>query len=252
MLCLIHLCVQYFNPYILWQVSKGCLKAIEILELEFPDLVLVAISGNMCTDKKPSAINWCDRLLYLFFFSSSFPFLPLFLLLFLLLTQWDNITFKHEPIRGVPKLIEFFHEFCRILGRGKSIVVEAVIPDKIVKNVLKSSVYDMIETNKQKNHIGSAMAGQSNASQNWYGRTCINRPIEQNWPRQTYPFLSPLITNINKLVQDLSVDLTHMPQTSWQPCSSPLVKTPHRTLRAVTAWPSWNTLRWGRSPLARM
>ena len=48
----------------------------------------------------------------------------------------------------------------RILGRGKSIVVEAVIPDKIVKSVLKSSVYDMIETNKQKNHIGSAMAGE--------------------------------------------------------------------------------------------
>lgn len=85
-------------------VSKGCLKAIEVLEVEFPDLVLVAISGNMCTDKKPAAINW-------------------------------------------------------ILGRGKSIVVEAVIPDRIVKSVLKSSVHDMIETNKQKNHIGSAMAG---------------------------------------------------------------------------------------------
>jgi NADP-dependent 3-hydroxy-3-methylglutaryl-CoA reductase len=85
-------------------VSKGCLKAIDVLEREFPDMVLVAISGNMCTDKKPSAINW-------------------------------------------------------ILGRGKSIVVEAVIPDRIVKSVLKSSVHDMIETNKQKNHIGSAMAG---------------------------------------------------------------------------------------------
>jgi len=85
-------------------VSKGCLKAISVLENEFPDLVLVAISGNMCTDKKPAAINW-------------------------------------------------------ILGRGKSIVVEAVIPESVVKSVLKSSVYDMIETNKQKNHIGSAMAG---------------------------------------------------------------------------------------------
>lgn len=85
-------------------VSKGCLKSIELLEDVFPDMQLVAISGNMCTDKKPSAINW-------------------------------------------------------ILGRGKSIVVEAVIPDKIVTGVLKSSVYDMIETNKQKNHIGSAMAG---------------------------------------------------------------------------------------------
>jgi hydroxymethylglutaryl-CoA reductase (NADPH) len=85
-------------------VSKGCLKSIEILEAEFPDLSLVAISGNMCCDKKPSAINW-------------------------------------------------------ILGRGKSIVVEAVIPDKVVRSVLKSTVYDMIEVNKQKSHIGSAMAG---------------------------------------------------------------------------------------------
>lgn len=65
---------------------------------------LVAISGNMCTDKKPAAINW-------------------------------------------------------IMGRGKSIVVEAVVPEHIVKSVLKSSVSEMIETNRQKNHIGSAMAG---------------------------------------------------------------------------------------------
>ena len=85
-------------------VSKGCLAAIEVLEGIFPDLDLVAISGNMCTDKKPAAINW-------------------------------------------------------ILGRGKSIVVEAIIPETIVKTVLKSTVADMIETNKHKNLIGSAMAG---------------------------------------------------------------------------------------------
>jgi len=85
-------------------VSKGCLAAIEVLEGVFPDLVMVAISGNMCCDKKPSAINW-------------------------------------------------------ILGRGKSVIVEAVISDFVVKSVLKSSVKDMIDTNKQKNLIGSAMAG---------------------------------------------------------------------------------------------
>lgn len=85
-------------------VSKGCLKSIEVLEREFPDMELVALSGNMCTDKKPSAINW-------------------------------------------------------ILGRGKSIVVEAVIPESIVKSVLKCTVHSMIETNRQKNHLGSAMAG---------------------------------------------------------------------------------------------
>lgn len=85
-------------------VSKGCLKAIDVLQAEFPDLVLVAISGNMCTDKKPAAINW-------------------------------------------------------IMGRGKSIVVEAIIPESVVTSVLKSSVAAMIETNMQKNHVGSAMAG---------------------------------------------------------------------------------------------
>merc|ERR1711998_639602 len=31
--------------------------------------------------------------------------------------------------------------------------------EEIVKNVLKTSAHDMIEANKQKNHIGSAMAG---------------------------------------------------------------------------------------------
>lgn len=85
-------------------VSKGCLKAMEVLEVQFPDMDLIAISGNMCIDKKPAAINW-------------------------------------------------------ILGRGKSVVVEAVISESIVKTVLKTTVHEMIETNKQKNHIGSAMAG---------------------------------------------------------------------------------------------
>ena len=74
------------------------------MEIEFPDIVLIAISGNMCTDKKPSAINW-------------------------------------------------------ILGRGKSVVAEAVISEKVVKTVLKTTVKGLIETNQQKNHIGSAMAG---------------------------------------------------------------------------------------------
>lgn len=85
-------------------VSKGCLKAIEIIEEAFPDMVLVAISGNVCCDKKPAAINW-------------------------------------------------------IMGRGKSIVVEAVIPADIVKSVLKSSVDAMVKCCKEKCLIGSAMAG---------------------------------------------------------------------------------------------
>ncbi len=48
--------------------------------------------------------------------------------------------------------------YCSSIGRGKSIVVEAIISEAVVQSVLKSDVQAMIETNRQKNHIGSAMA----------------------------------------------------------------------------------------------
>lgn len=60
--------------------KQGAEKALTRLQEEFPDLHIVAISGNYCTDKKPAAINWIE-------------------------------------------------------GRGKSVVCEAVIPQKVVKEV---------------------------------------------------------------------------------------------------------------------
>ncbi|KAM9251222.1 3-hydroxy-3-methylglutaryl-Coenzyme A reductase isoform 4-T4 [Cariama cristata] len=59
-------------------ISKGTEKALARLNEEFPDLHVIAISGNYCTDKKPAAINWIE-------------------------------------------------------GRGKSVVCEAVIPAKVVR-----------------------------------------------------------------------------------------------------------------------
>ena len=44
-------------------------------------------------------------------------------------------------------------------GRGKSVVAEAVIPEHVIKNVLKSDVDALVELNTSKNLIGSAMAG---------------------------------------------------------------------------------------------
>jgi hydroxymethylglutaryl-CoA reductase (NADPH) len=41
-------------------VSKGSLAVIETLKNEFPTLHLVALSGNMCTDKKAAATNWIE------------------------------------------------------------------------------------------------------------------------------------------------------------------------------------------------
>ncbi|XP_007426445.1 3-hydroxy-3-methylglutaryl-Coenzyme A reductase [Python bivittatus] len=85
-------------------ISKGTEKALARLQEEFPDLHIVAVSGNYCTDKKPAAINWIE-------------------------------------------------------GRGKSVVCEAVIPEKVVKEVLKTTTEAMIEVNVNKNLVGSAMAG---------------------------------------------------------------------------------------------
>lgn len=84
-------------------VSKGSLAVIELLQSQFPTLKLVALSGNMCTDKKAAATNWLE-------------------------------------------------------GRGKSVVVEATIPKDVVQKTLKTTVKAIVETNVNKNLIGSAMA----------------------------------------------------------------------------------------------
>jgi len=85
-------------------VSKGSLKVIDVLQETFPSLQLVALSGNMCTDKKAAATNWLH-------------------------------------------------------GRGKSVVVEAIIPKQVVKTTLKTTVEALVHVNINKNLIGSAMAG---------------------------------------------------------------------------------------------
>ncbi|KIK70184.1 hypothetical protein GYMLUDRAFT_151023 [Collybiopsis luxurians FD-317 M1] len=46
-----------------------------------------------------------------------------------------------------------------IEGRGKSVVAEAVVPGKVVKSVLKTTVEALCNLNTKKNLVGSAMAG---------------------------------------------------------------------------------------------
>lgn len=41
-------------------ISKGTEKALEIMQVHFPTMVVLALSGNYCTDKKPAAINWIE------------------------------------------------------------------------------------------------------------------------------------------------------------------------------------------------
>ncbi|XP_055380913.1 3-hydroxy-3-methylglutaryl-coenzyme A reductase [Condylostylus longicornis] len=39
-------------------VSKGAEMALKCIKREFPDMQIVSLSGNFCSDKKPAAINW--------------------------------------------------------------------------------------------------------------------------------------------------------------------------------------------------
>lgn len=39
-------------------VCKGTESALSLLQHHFPDMQVVALSGNFCTDKKPAALNW--------------------------------------------------------------------------------------------------------------------------------------------------------------------------------------------------
>ncbi|KAL4573006.1 hypothetical protein LXL04_019799 [Taraxacum kok-saghyz] len=85
-------------------VSKGVQNVLEYLQADFPDMDVIGISGNYCSDKKPAAVNWIE-------------------------------------------------------GRGKSVVCEAIIPEEVVKKVLKTDVASLVELNMLKNLTGSAMAG---------------------------------------------------------------------------------------------
>ncbi|XP_059297152.1 3-hydroxy-3-methylglutaryl-coenzyme A reductase 2 [Lycium ferocissimum] len=85
-------------------VSKGVQNVLDYLQNEYPDMDVIGISGNFCSDKKPAAVNWIE-------------------------------------------------------GRGKSVVCEAIIPEEVVKKVLKTEVAALVELNMLKNLTGSAMAG---------------------------------------------------------------------------------------------
>lgn len=85
-------------------VSKGAEHALRWLRELHQGMKIISLSGNVCTDKKSSSVNW-------------------------------------------------------VLGRGKSVVAEARIPESVVQSVLKTDIDSLVHLNTSKNHIGSAMAG---------------------------------------------------------------------------------------------
>ncbi|XP_060187638.1 3-hydroxy-3-methylglutaryl-coenzyme A reductase 3-like [Lycium barbarum] len=41
-------------------VSKGVQNVLDFLQNEYPDMDIIGISGNYCSDKKPAAVNWIE------------------------------------------------------------------------------------------------------------------------------------------------------------------------------------------------
>lgn len=39
-------------------LSKGTERALKHVQSLFPDMEILSLSGNFCSDKKPAAINW--------------------------------------------------------------------------------------------------------------------------------------------------------------------------------------------------
>ncbi|XP_012277434.1 3-hydroxy-3-methylglutaryl-coenzyme A reductase isoform X2 [Orussus abietinus] len=41
-------------------LSKGTEKSLQSVQVHFPDMEILSLSGNFCTDKKPAAVNWIE------------------------------------------------------------------------------------------------------------------------------------------------------------------------------------------------
>lgn len=39
-------------------LSKGTEQSLKFVQTLFPDMEILSLSGNFCTDKKPAAVNW--------------------------------------------------------------------------------------------------------------------------------------------------------------------------------------------------
>lgn len=39
-------------------LSKGTEMSLKFIQTHFPEMEIISLSGNYCTDKKPAAVNW--------------------------------------------------------------------------------------------------------------------------------------------------------------------------------------------------
>ena len=49
-----------YKTYFYLPRLKGTEASLRVIQNHFPDLEVVSLSGNFCTDKKPAAVNWLE------------------------------------------------------------------------------------------------------------------------------------------------------------------------------------------------
>jgi len=74
-------------------------------------------------------------------------------------SQPQSIGIKFLKIACIFFYIIYVFFLYRIEGRGKYVVSEAIVPSKIVTEVLKTTVAALVDVNISKNLMGSAIAG---------------------------------------------------------------------------------------------
>jgi len=87
-------------------VTLASEKVCQLIEEMYPSAKCVAVSGNMCSDKKQSAVN-------------------------------------------------------SLLGRGKTVVAEALVKEEVLRTVLRTDAESINDVNLRKNFLGSARAGST-------------------------------------------------------------------------------------------
>ena len=85
----------------------------------FPDMEIISLSGNFCTDKKPAAVNWVEG-------------------------------------RGKSVVAEVGSQSPKLYLQSPT---QAIVPAHIVSSVLKTSTSALVDLNISKNLVGSSMAG---------------------------------------------------------------------------------------------
>ena len=85
----------------------------------FPDMEIISLSGNFCTDKKPAAVNWVEG-------------------------RGKSVV---AEVRSRTSSFVITNTF------------QAIVPAHIVNSVLKTSTSALVDLNISKNLVGSSMAG---------------------------------------------------------------------------------------------